>query len=145
MLVDFAGDLSDLTHSSTHSLSTLYLPSVDLADSGNYSCQPASLHKVSITLHVLKAEKEQKLSVKETSDSVSHSHLSPIVLLLLNLCIIYQPRWSKHRATFMTIHLLKIIFMEEEPKMSLILSGNSVWLLNTVLDLILLFGNIFQW
>jgi len=91
MLVDFAGDLSDLTHSSTHSLSTLYLPSVDLADSGNYSCQPASLHKVSITLHVLKAEKEQKLSVKETSDSVSHSHLRQIVLLVLNLCIIYQP------------------------------------------------------
>ena len=91
MLVDFAGDLSDLTHASTHSLSTLNLPSVDLADSGNYSCQPASLHKVSITLHVLKAEKEQKLSVKETSDSVSHSHLSQIVFLLVNLCIIYQP------------------------------------------------------
>jgi len=91
MLVDFAGDLSDLTHASTHSLSTLYLPSVDLADSGNYSCQPASLHKVSITLHVLKAEKEQKLSVKETSDSVNHSQPSQIVLVLLNLCIIYQP------------------------------------------------------
>ena len=91
MLIDFAGDLSDLTHASTHSLSTLYLPYVKLADSGNYSCQPARLHKVSITLHVLKAEKEQKLSVKETSDSVSHSQPSQIALVLLNLCIIYQP------------------------------------------------------
>ena len=91
MLVDFAGDLSSLSHSSTHSLSTLALASVELGDSGNYSCQPASLHKVSITLHVLRAEKEQKLSVKETSDSVTHSEPSQIVLLVLNLCFIYQP------------------------------------------------------
>ena len=45
MLVDFAGDLSSLTHHSSHSVSVLNLHAVELADSGNYSCQPAGLHK----------------------------------------------------------------------------------------------------
>ena len=66
MLVDFSGSQTDLSHTKTHSLSTLYLPSVSLNDSGNYSCQPASLQRVAITLHVLKEEKEQELSVKES-------------------------------------------------------------------------------
>jgi len=75
MLVDFAGDLSSLTHHSSHSVSVLNLHAVELADSGNYSCQPAGLHKESITLHVLKAEKEQKLSIKETS---AGERISPV-------------------------------------------------------------------
>ena len=76
MLVDINGLKTKLIHSQNHSLSTLYLPSVGLTDSGNYSCQPASLTRVAITLHVLKAEKEQKLSVKETVNIASSMMLS---------------------------------------------------------------------
>ena len=76
MLVDITGLKTKLIHSQIHSLSTLYLPSVGLTDSGNYSCQPASLRRVAITLHVLKAEKEQKLSVKETVNIASSMMLN---------------------------------------------------------------------
>lgn len=69
MLVDFTGGLSSLSHAATHSISSLHLDSVQMADNGNYTCHPAGLHKVSISLHVLQAEKEQKLVVKESSAS----------------------------------------------------------------------------
>jgi hypothetical protein len=64
MLVDFSGSLSSLTHESSHSLSTLHLPAVSLADGGNYSCQPATLPRASLTLHVLRTEKKQNIVEK---------------------------------------------------------------------------------
>ena len=92
MLVDFSGSQTDLSHTKTHSLSTLYLPSVSLNDSGNYSCQPASLQRVAITLHVLKEEKEQELSAKESVSDANMKNfclgnVSVIVSLLLILFI----------------------------------------------------------
>ncbi|KAK3879188.1 hypothetical protein Pcinc_016231 [Petrolisthes cinctipes] len=38
------------------SISTLTIPSLTLADSGNYTCSPASLRIVSVTIHVLSGE-----------------------------------------------------------------------------------------
>ena len=46
MLVDFTGGLSSLSHAATHSISSLHLDSVQMADNGNYTCHPAGLHKV---------------------------------------------------------------------------------------------------
>ena len=46
MLVDFTGGLSSLSHAATHSMSRLHLASVQMADNGNYTCQPAGLYKV---------------------------------------------------------------------------------------------------
>lgn len=65
MLVDMSGQTPSLTHSSNgHSVSTLHLHSVDPEeDSGNYSCQPASLSQVTVTLHVLRSQvKDQQLT-----------------------------------------------------------------------------------
>ena len=47
MLVDFTGELSSLTHLSSRSVSQLGLTQVQAEDSGNYTCQPAGLDKVS--------------------------------------------------------------------------------------------------
>jgi len=76
MLVDFTGSLSSLTHESTHSLSTLHLNKVSLADGGNYSCQPASLPRASTTLHVLKTEKKQNIVEKPLTTSGSADETS---------------------------------------------------------------------
>jgi len=67
MLVDFIGSQSSLTHKPSYSLSNLYLNNVQMSDIGNYTCQPSGLNKVTASLYVLKAEKEQKLIVKESS------------------------------------------------------------------------------
>ena len=64
MLVDFTGSKSSLTSANSHSVSTLNLNSVTFEDRGNYSCKPTSLHSTTITLHVLRREKKQKMVEK---------------------------------------------------------------------------------
>ena len=82
MVLDFTGSRTALSNSATHTISTLSLPSVHLADSGNYSCQPASLQRVAITLHVLQEQKEQKLVVKESLSDASDYNI-----------LIFHTRW----------------------------------------------------
>ena len=50
MLVDFTGKLSSLSHQTATSISVLSLTEVMARDSGNYTCQPAGLNKVSTAL-----------------------------------------------------------------------------------------------
>ena len=94
MVLDFTGSRTALSNSATHTISTLSLPSVDLTDSGNYSCQPASLQRVAITLHVLQDQKEQKLVEKESQKSSSDGIIELIhpsgVFIMLAIRIIFK-------------------------------------------------------
>ena len=75
MISDFTGSNTALFNYENHTISTLSLPSVRLTDSGNYSCQPASLQRVAIALHVLQEQKEQELVVKESTSDASHCYV----------------------------------------------------------------------
>ena len=73
-LSDFTGSNTNLVNYENHTISTLYLPCVHLADSGNYSCQPYSLQRVAITIYVLQDQREQKWVVKESLSAASNSY-----------------------------------------------------------------------
>jgi hypothetical protein len=60
-------------------MSSLSLPSVDLAESDNYSCKPASLKRVAITLHDLQDRKEQKLVAKESLSDAIHTYTTGLI------------------------------------------------------------------
>ena len=67
---------------------------MDLADSGNYSCQPARLQRVAITLHVLQDQKEQKLVEKESQKSSSDGIIGLIhpsgVFIMIAIRIVFK-------------------------------------------------------
>ena len=101
LVLDFTGSRTTLSNSATHTISTLSLPFVHLADSGNYSCQPASLQRVAITLHVLQEEKEQKLVVKEVLSSASDSVIGLIdpigvfIMIVIRIFLLTMLQWQK--------------------------------------------------
>ena len=74
---------SSLTHNLTESMAALTLSSVNLSDSGNYSCHPATLDRVTITLHVLRERKEQKLVVKNSNNRTWHIKKEPLLSIFV--------------------------------------------------------------
>ena len=86
-MLDAKNSLQQLNHRKNYSISQLIFSSVKVMDSGIYSCQPASLDRVKMALHVIEdTSQELMVGSGELKKVVGNLVFIVIIGMILRLC-----------------------------------------------------------
>ena len=113
-------------------MSQLILHSVKLSDSGNYSCQPASLNKAVITLHVIKDTSQQLVVLANDSEMIFLSVTTGILMLTVQEYLLWD---SLKVSEFNTVTIVVMYTLKDLNEQPNVLENGKNWALGGNCDL----------